>query len=134
MMLLNNLRKYSATIFLVIFCASASVAAANDLSLQSDTNAEAAFPENEPTGQTSEGLTSEYFTEYFENFKITIPAPEHPDMPVSSLSESIEESAAIILHKDGDKVIWSLAPSLKKFSLNPIDDINNLQVVLKYRF
>jgi hypothetical protein len=130
MVLLNGLRKNSATIFLVIFFASVSLAAANDLSLRPATIAQG----NKPARQASRGLTSEYFTEYFNSSSIMITASEHPDMPEGSMNESIEETLAITLHKDGDKITWSLAPYLGKFSLNPIDDINNLQVVLKYRF
>jgi hypothetical protein len=134
MVLFKGLLKYSATIFLVIFCAFASLAAANDLSLQSDANAQTMHPENEPPLQTSGGFTSESFTEYAKNIRIMITAPEHPNMPVGSVNESLEESVAITLHKDGDKIIWSLGPSLRRFSLNPIDNINNLQVLLKYKF
>jgi hypothetical protein len=55
-------------------------------------------------------------------------------MPVGSVEKSLEESIAIPLQKDGDKIIWSLGPTLRTITLNPIEDINNLQVVLKYRF
>ncbi len=131
MALFNGLQKYSAAIFFVIFCASASLAAANDLSLQSAADAQMMHPGNE---QISGGLTSECLTGYFKNIREMTTAPEHPDMPVGSMNESLEETVAIPLHKDGGNIIWSLAPTLRKFSLNPIEDINNLQVVLKYRF
>lgn len=62
-----------------------------------------------------------------------ISALERKDIPVGSMKESLEEAVAIALHRDGDK-IWSLAPSLCKVSLNPIDDIKNLQVLLQYRY
>jgi hypothetical protein len=91
-------------------------------------------PANEPPLQTSGELNSEGVTDYFKNFRTMITAPEHPDMPETSMKESFEETVAITLHKDDDKIIWSLAPSLRKFSLDPIEDINNLQLVLKYRF
>jgi hypothetical protein len=134
MVLLNALLKYSATIVLVIFCASASLAAANDPSLKSDTDAQTMHPGSEPPIQTSGGLTSECFSESFENIGIMITAPEHPNMPVGSMNESVEESVAIALHKDGENIIWSLAPVLGTISLKPIDNINNLQILLKYRF
>ena len=135
MVLFNGLLKYSATIFLVIFCAFASLAAANDLSLRSDANAQTTHPENEQRLQTSGELTSECFAEYSNDIGILITAPENPNMPVGSVNESLEESVAIALHKDGDnKIIWSLGPSLKTISLKPIDKINNLQVLLKYKF
>ena len=123
MVLFNGIRKYSATIVLVIFCASASLAADDQTT----------HPENEPPVQTSCGLTSRCFTDYFNN-SIIITAPEHPDMPAGSIKESLEDAVAITLHKDGDKIIWSLAPNLSKFSLNLTEDINNLQVMFKYRF
>jgi hypothetical protein len=91
-------------------------------------------PGNEPPVQTAYGFNSESYTEYFSNFRIMTTAPEHPDMPVGSVEESLEESVAIPLQKDGDKIIWSLGPTLRTITLNPIEDINNLQVVLKYRF
>ncbi len=132
MVVFKGLRKYSVTIFLVILCASASLAAANDLSLNA--HAQTMNPVNEPPLQISGELNSECVTDYFNNFRTMITAPEHPDMPVTSMNESFEETVAITLHKDDDKIIWSLAPSLRKFSLDPIEDINNLQLVLKYRF
>jgi hypothetical protein len=58
---------------------------------------------------------------------------ERKDSSVGSMNECFEEIAAISLHKDGDKIIWSLAPSsLSKLSLNPIDDSKKLQVLLQY--
>jgi hypothetical protein len=59
---------------------------------------------------------------------------ERKDSSAGSTNEYFENIAAISLHKDGDKIIWSVAPSLPKISLNPIENIKNLQVVLRYRF
>jgi hypothetical protein len=135
MVLLNGLRKYSATIFLIIiFCASATLAAANDLMPRSATNVQTTPPRIEPAKQKSGGLNSKYFADYFNDSSIMITAPEHPDLPVGSMNESLEDAVAITLHKDGDKIIWSLGPSLRALSLKPIDDINNIQIVLKYKF
>jgi hypothetical protein len=133
MALFNGFPKYAAPIFLAIFCASASLAAANDLNMQSAADART-HPGKEPSVQTSSEFTSESYTEYFKNTRSMITAPEHKDMPAGSMEESLEDSVAITLQKDGDKIIWSLGPTLRTITLNPIEDINNLQVVLKYRF
>jgi len=84
--------------------------------------------------KTFAGMNRDCFTGYFTNVSSVIIALERKDMSVGSMNECFEETAAITLHKDGDKIIWSLAPSLAMFSLNPIDDIKNLQVLLQYRF
>ncbi len=59
--------------------------------------------------------------------------PERKDIPATRY-ECLDETPAIALHKHGDDTIWSLAPSLSKVSLNPIDDIKNLQVLFHFRF
>jgi hypothetical protein len=126
--LFNGFKKYLAAFFFVMFYASASLATTNNLNLWSDTIVQTIHP----TIKTS--YNSEYFNEYFTNFRSVAIVLERKDMPVGSMSECFEEASAITLHKDGDKVIWSLVPSLDRVSLNPIDNIKNLQVLLKYRF
>jgi hypothetical protein len=126
--------KISSGVFLFMFCASASLAATNDLNMLSDTVAQTIHRTNESPIKTSVGINSECCTGYFTNFSSVIIAPESNDVPVGLMNECFEETATITLHKDGDKIIWSLAPSLGRFSLNPIDVIKNLQVQLQYRF
>jgi hypothetical protein len=126
--------KISSSVFLVIFCASASLAASNDLSLLSDTIPKKIHQTNESPIKTSRGINSECFIGYSINFNGVINATERKDMPVGSMNECFEDTAAITLHKDGDQIIWSLAPSLDWFSLNPIDNIKNIHVQLRYRF
>jgi hypothetical protein len=131
--LFSGLRKIIAAFYLVIFYASASLAAANGMSFPSDTIAQSMHPTNE-SPITSVGIDSKFFTEYFTSFRSVIAGVERKDSSVGSMNECFEEIAAISLHKDGDKIIWSVAPSLLRFSLNPIEDIKNLQVLLRYRF
>lgn len=127
-MLFNGLRKYLAAFFFVMFYASASLATTNNLNMWSDTIDQTIHPTIKTSGN------SECFTGYFTNFRSVTIVLERKDMPVGSMNECFEETSAITLHKDGDKIIWSLAPSLDRLSLNPIDNIKNLQVLLKYRF
>jgi hypothetical protein len=130
----NGIRKYTAAIFLVMFFASATLAAANNLSLQSDTIAQTIPPTNKTPIKTSTDISSPCFAGYPTNFGSALTVLERKDMPVGSLNECFNETAAIALHKDGDKIIWSLAPSFDRFSLNPIDDIKKLHVLLQYKF
>lgn len=122
----------SSSVFLIIFYASASLAASNDL--LSDTFAKTIYQTNESSIKTPVRISSECFVGYSTNFNSAINATERKDTPFGSRSECFEDTAAIALHKDGDQVIWSLAPSLDWFSLNPIDNIKNLRVQLQYRF
>ena len=133
-MLFNDLRKYLATFFLVTFYASASLAAVDDVSLQFDTIAQITHPTDESYKEIAAGINSDCFIGYFANIKSRITILERKDMPVVLMNESLEQATSITLGKDGDKIIWSLAPSLNRLSLHPKDDIKNLQVVLKYRF
>jgi hypothetical protein len=133
-LLFNGLQKNLAAFILATFYASASLAAANDPGLPSDTAAQAALPANKPPSEIVAGINSECFSGYRTNFKIVTSAPEHKDMPVGSMKESLEETVAIALLRDGDKIMWCLAPSLGKISFNPIDDIKNLQVLLQYKY
>jgi hypothetical protein len=133
-LLFNGLQNYLAVFILAIFCASASFAAANDLNLQSDTITQTMHPTNESPIETSAGIKIDGFTGDYNNYRSEIIAFERTDKSIGSIKEYIEETCSIALRKHADKIIWSLAPSLDRFSFNPIDDIKNLQIVLKYRF
>ena len=133
-MLFNDLRKYLTAFFLVIFYASASLAEVSDPGLPFVTAAQTTHPTDLPTIDISAGINSECFTGYYTNLQSVITALERNDVPVGSMKESFEETAAIALHKHGEKIIWSLAPSLDKVSLNPIEDFKNLHVLLQHRF
>ena len=116
-----------------MICASASLAAANEPGM-SNTAAQTMHPTIDSLQNISVGINSDCFAGYFTKFKSVSAAPERKDMPIVPASESLEEAAAITLHKDGDKGIWSLAPALGKYSFNLLDDIKNFQVLLRYRF
>jgi hypothetical protein len=133
-LLFNGLRIYLTTFFLVTFYASASLAVVNDPGLPFDTAAQTMPPTNMQPINISASINSECFTGYYTNFQSVITALERNDVPVGSVKESFEATAAIALHRHGDKIIWSLAPSLDKVSLNPIEDIKNLHVLLQHRF
>jgi hypothetical protein len=134
--LFKGLQKYLAAFYLVLFLASASPAATNGPGLPFVTPARTVQPANESSIKTSVEIDSECFTGYFINFRIVIAHPERGDnMPVGSINECFEDPAPLALHKDGDKIIWSLAPSLGKLSFNPIDDSKKLPLLLlQYSF
>ncbi len=127
----SGLQKYITALFLVMIYASASCAATNDLDLFS---APMAYPKDDSSNNISVEINSDCFAGYFTNSTDVNTAPEHKDMPVSSVSECLEEAVSIALRKDGTTIIWSLVPVLSTYSLNPIDDIKNIQVLLQYRF
>ena len=126
-------KKYLVASFFVMICASASLAAANDPGM-SNSAAQTMHPTIDSLQNISVGINSDCVTGYFTKFRGVSAALERRDMPIVPTSESLEEAAAITLHKDGDKGIWSLAPSLCKYSFNLLDDIKNFQVLLRYRF
>ncbi len=80
------------------------------------------------------GIGSDLFAGYFTEFTSVSSALEHKNMPASPVSEYFEDIAAISIHKNHDKIIWSLVPSLNTYSLNLIDDIKNIRVLLQYKF
>jgi len=133
-MLFNGLKNYLAAFILVIFYASASFAAANDLNVQPDTIAQTIRVTNDSQIETPAGMKIDGFTGDFKNDRSEITALEFKDMSIGSLGDYLEKTCSIALRKDGDEVILSLTPSLDKFSFRPSDDIKNLQGVLKYRF
>jgi hypothetical protein len=132
--LFNGLLKYLVAFFLVTIYAPAVLAAANDLSLPSNIIGHTMNLTNPSPIKTSVRNSSECFPGYFANNKIVSTAMEGKDLAFGSMNECFEETAVITLRKEGDEIMWGLAPSLGKFSLNPIDDIKNLQVLLQYRF
>jgi hypothetical protein len=103
-------KKYLVVLFFIMIYAS-SPAGAHDLGLSSDLPM---HPTNEFTSKSAD--------------------LENQDAHISSVSESLEETVAITLHKRGDQIIWSLAPLPTTITLNPIDDIRNIQVLLRFRF
>jgi hypothetical protein len=133
MVLFKGLRKYSAMFYLVLFIASASLAAANGPGLPADAIPQTPHPTNESSITTSIGIDNECFTGDFTNSGSLITGLERRNKPLVLMNECFNEPTFIALHKDGDKIIWSLAPSsLSKLSLNPIDDSKKLQVLLQY--
>ncbi len=131
MVFFYGLQKYLAALFLIMLCASASFAETNDLGLFSALTADS---NDDSPKNISVELNNDCFTYHFIKFAHVSTAVEHNDLPVRSLIECLEEIPSLTLHKDGNNPIWSLAPLLSKYSLNPIDDIKNIQVLLQYRF
>jgi hypothetical protein len=130
--LFKRLRIYLAAFYLFLFFASASPAAANGSGLPSDTIAPTMNPKNESSIKTSLGIGSECSNGYFTLFRSEVIVQERREVPVVLMNECFKETPAIALHKDGNKIIWSLAPSFSKFSLDPMEDIKKLQVMLQY--
>ena len=131
--LFKGLQKYSAVLYLIMFFASASLAAANELGLASGTNDPTMRSAKESSIKTCLGTGSDCFIEYSTTFRNAITEQKWSDIPlVASTNEYFKDTLAIALHKDGEKIIWSLAPSVGKFSLNPLEDVKKLQVVLHY--
>ena len=129
---LINLRKYSAAFYLAVFLVSASLASANGLGLTSDPNAQIMNPVNESSIKTCLGTGSECFSGYMMSARNVI--TEGNDGQTGSMSEFFKDTTAITLHKGGNNSMWSLAPSVSKFSLNPMEDVKRVQVMLQYSF
>ncbi len=137
MVLFNGLQKSLVVFFLVTFSACASLAAENDFSLESDTSSQMVKQTHESSVTTSTGVNNLCLSAYGTNFGNAATNLERRGT-AGSLNECFEDTTPtplhISLHKDEGKVIWSLAPAFSRISINPIDDIKNLQVMLKYRF
>lgn len=80
-------------------------------------------------------INSDWFADDFTKLtalnKTTV---ENKDIHFKSVREYFEDITAISLHKGGDQAAWSLTTSLGKNSLNPINDLKNFQVFLRYKF
>jgi hypothetical protein len=124
-------KKSLIAVFLIAICTATSIAGAKSIDLFS---AQKMNSTNDLPYNISVGINNDYFAGDFTKFTTVSSAFEHKDMPASSVDEYFEDITAISLHKDHDKIIWSLAPSLYTYSLNPISDIKNIQVLLRYRF
>jgi len=130
----KDLRKYSVAFYLFIILASASLASANGLGLPYDQNAQEMNPANETSIKTCLGIGNECFTGYSTNFKTAIIDTEPGNTAAGPVSELFKQTAAITLHKGVNNTMWSLAPSISKYSLNPMEDVKRLQVMLQYSF
>ena len=130
MALFPALQKYLAALVLVLI-ATSSFAGENDPGLSS---AFMMHPSKGPTANVSEEIKS-CFTDCFTiSTRRESTTLESRDMDFNPISEALDEAVAITLSKDGDQVIWSLAPTLSTVSLDPKDVIRNVQVLLRYRF
>jgi hypothetical protein len=132
----KDLRNYLAVFFL-ISSASASLAAENVFDLESAALYQTVSQTDESPTFISGGANSICLPAYATSFGNAVANQERRNRD-GLVNECVEDTATlpihISLHEDNGKVIWSLAPLLSRFSFNPIDDIRNLQVVLKYRF
>ncbi len=137
MVLFNELRTYLVAFLLVIFSVSASLAAENDFSFESNTPAQTINQTSESSATTSTGINNLCLSTYVTNFGNAVTNVGRRGI-ADSMNECFEDPTStplhISLHKDDGKVIWSLAPTLTRITFNPIDDIRNLQVMLNYRF
>ncbi len=118
-------------LFLIAICSSASVALADSIGLPS---AQKMNPTNALSNNTSMEIINDFFISDFTKFTSTSSALEYKDISASPINQYLQDITAISLHKDHDRIIWSLAPSLSTYSLNPIEDIKNVQVLLRYKF
>jgi hypothetical protein len=127
-----SLKKSLIVVFLIAICASTSIAVANSIGLFS---AQKMNSTNALSNNTFMGFNNDFFTGDFTKFTSTSSALEYKDISSASpISQYLQDITTISLQKDHDKIIWSLAPSLSMYSLNPIDDIKNVQVLLRYKF
>lgn len=126
-----SLKKSLIVVFFIAICASSSIAVANSIGLFS---AQKMNSTNALSNNTSMGFNNDFFAGDFTKFTSTSFALEYKDISASPMSQYLQDITAISLQKDHDKIIWSLAPSLSTYSLNPIDDIKNVQVLLRYKF
>ncbi len=138
MVVFNGLRKYLVVFLLITFSASASLAAENDFSLESNDPSQAINQTSESSMTTSTGVNNLCLSTYVTNFGNAVTNVGRRGT-ADSMYECFEDTTPttplhIPLHKDDGKVIWSLTPSFSRITFNPIDDIRNLQVMLKYRF
>ena len=126
-----SLKKSLIVVFLIAICAFTSIAEANSIG---SLFAQKINATNVLSNNASMGVNNDFFAGDFTKFTSASSALEYRDMSASPVSQYFQDITAISLHKDHDKIIWSLAPSLSTYSLNPIDDIKNVQVLLRYNF
>ena len=126
-----SLKKSLIVVFLLAICAFTSLAEANSIG---SFFAQKINATNVLSNNASMGINNDYFTGDFTKFTSASSALEYRDMSASPVNQYFQDITAISLHKDHDKIIWSLAPSLSTYSLNPLDDIKNVQVLLRYKF
>jgi len=107
-------------VLLFIMISSCSLAVANELGLLS--------------GSTFEETDSDCSADCLVHFTRTGAAPESRNMLISPVNELMEKIAAVTLHKDGNNVIWSLAPAFSTSSPRPEVSATNIQVLVRYRF
>ena len=126
-----SFKKSLIIVFLIAICALTSIAEANSIG---SFFAQKINTTNVLSNNTSTGVNTDFFAGDFTKFTSASSALEYRDMSAGPVRQYFQDITAIALHKDHDQIIWSLAPSLSTYSLNPIDDIKNVQVLLRYRF
>jgi len=127
----SSLQKYLIAVFLIAICTSTSDALANSVGLFS---AQKMNQTDALLNNTSVGINNDFFAGQYTKLASASFAHEYKEISASPVSQYFEDITTISLHKDHDKITWSLAPSLNTYSLNPIDDIKNVQVLLQYKF
>ena len=124
------LRFFTAVILILTYAAFARAA--------TDNGSLSSAPIMNPTGASSKNITMEINSDWFAGdlTKLTSASftSERRNVPLIDVREYFENLAAVSLLKDRDNAVWSLAPSFGKYSINPLNDLKNVQVLLQYRF
>ena len=130
----KNLCSYSIVIYFVLFHSIAAFGVTNEVVLPDDAAAQVREASVPVTQETFADIGIDSIKGYYMPSPGVITVSEHHDVTVGPASAMLKEKTAIILHKDGTEIRWSLAPMLSKLSLNPIENIKNLEWMLEYRF
>jgi len=135
---LYRLHKICLALFLMVFCTSLAFAASDQTdNKQRDTVAQQVLPTISTPTVALLNITSEYTKECLTDFKEKTKIPMYADPllegPTDLLKKDSREQSTFTMFDGGD-IRCSVAPLSNKFSLNPIADIMNLEVLLQHKF
>lgn len=136
MMSFNLLLKF-VILFLFIFPASLVLAADDQTNTSQDAIAERVWPTHGTPLAALIDITTAYAKGKLTDIKGEDKAPVRGEAPLDGATDFSkkyfgERSTFTVF--EGGETRWGLAPLSDKFSLNPMTDIMNLEVLLQYKF
>ena len=127
-MLFNGFLRFLAA-SLIFVCAASASAATNDLSSVLAMN-----PASDAIKNIDVTVANDLFAGDSRKLTSASFISEHKYTPLINVREYFENLSAVSLFKNRDNSVWSLAPSFGKYSANPLSDLKNVQVLLRYKF
>ncbi len=133
--------KILPVLFLCMFYASLALAAVDQKSSSQNTNFPWVVPTNgspvpaltDITTEYSKGMPADFGGKTNAAVRLLLAAFPDPSIDPNPAAEYFRDLSTFTFYDDKD-TRWNLAPLSDKFTMNPLTDIRNVEVLLQYKY